>query len=105
MAKEFDKLSVKELDAVIMEAQRVRTVVRERRRIELRREFESTAEAEGMTIAEIAGCRETTPAPKVKAPARYVHPDDASLVWSGLGRMPGLIDAGRTVDEFRIKEL
>ena len=91
MPTDLQNLSVAELDALIERAHAVRETTRERRRLDLKTEIEKKLKDEGFTALEVLGS-------KVKArpeplPAKYADPDEASLTWSGKGRMPGWLQA------------
>lgn len=104
MAKDMERMSVAELDALIEHAQEVREATRSKRRQELKNEIESKLKAEGFTAIEVLGAK-VKPKPE-HLPPRYADPDDPHHTWSGRGRVPGWlqahIDAGHTLDEFLI---
>lgn len=104
MAKDIERMSLAELDALIEHAQEVRDATRARRKQELKAELEAKLKAEGFTPVEVLGA-------KIKAkpehlPPRYADPDDRDHTWSGRGRVPGWLqahlDTGKTLDEFLI---
>lgn len=102
MPATFDGLSVAELDALIERAQVQREETRQRRRQELRVEFEAKLKAEGFTAYEVLGPK-VRPKPE-PMPVKYADPADPALSWSGKGRIPGWlqakIDAGAALGEF-----
>lgn len=100
MSTDIDKLDVTQLDALIAKAQSAKAQLRERRRQDLRAEFERRAAAEGFTIAEIVAAKTA----KARS-AKYAHPTDPSLTWSGLGRVPKWLTklaGGEDIERFRI---
>lgn len=83
----LDLLSDAELHELIVEANNL-VAKRKRNRITaVRKEIREAAKAEGFTIEELFGIGQV-PAAKSSLPAKYRHPDDASLTWSGRGRRP-----------------
>lgn len=106
MATDLKKLTVAELDALIEHAQSVREETRERRRAELKSELEQRLKDEGFSAIEVLGAK-VKPKPQ-PLPAKYADPNDASLTWSGKGRMPGWlqakIDDGAPLEAFAIQE-
>ena len=105
MSKDLERMSVPELDALIVRAQLVREETRDRRRTELKSEIVSKLKSEGFTAIEVLGAKVK---PKSQTlPPKYIDPNDATLTWSGKGRMPGWlqdkIHAGTTLDAFLLK--
>lgn len=104
MSQDLERMSVPELDALIERARIVREETRDRRRGELKSEIEGKLKSEGFTAIEVLGAK-LKPKPQT-LPAKYADPDDATMTWSGKGRMPGWlqgrIDAGATLDVFLI---
>ncbi len=102
---DLKNMTVAELDALIERARIAREETRERRRIELKSELEQRLKDEGFLAIEVLGAR-VKPKPQA-LPAKYVDPDDASLTWSGKGRMPGWLqvklDAGAELVQFLVK--
>ena len=101
MAKDMERMSVAELDALIEHAQEVREATRNKRRQELKAEIEAKLKAEGFSAVEVLGAK-AKPKPE-HLPPRYA---DATHTWSGRGRVPGWLqahlDAGHSLDEFLI---
>lgn len=59
-----------------------------RRIKELRADVEAMLAKEGYTIADLFDAKGKKSASRVKGPAKYRHPENASLTWSGRGRQP-----------------
>ena len=97
---DIDKLDVKQLDALIVKAQTAKAQLRERRRQELRAEFERRSASEGFTLTEVVSAkRQPTRA------AKYAHPTDPALTWTGLGRVPKWLTklaGGEGIERFRV---
>ena len=105
MPRDLETMSVAELDALIERARVARQETRDRRRFELKDEIEGKLKSEGFTAIEVLGAR-VKPKPQ-PLPAKYADSDDASLTWSGKGRMPGWLqtklDAGAKLEQFLVK--
>ena len=105
MPTDLQKMTVAELDTLIEHAHTVREATRERRRQDLKGEIEKKLKDEGFSALEVLGAK-MKPKPE-PLPAKYADPGDASLTWSGKGRMPGWlqakIDAGAVLESFLIK--
>ncbi len=88
---DLKRMSVAELDALISKAQCVRQETREKRRLELKGEFEARLKEEGFSAIEVLGAK-VKPKPQM-LPAKYADADDPSHTWSGKGRVPGWLQA------------
>jgi DNA-binding protein H-NS len=101
----LEKLSSKELDELILKAQAVKATARDRKRSELRTQIDAMLQDEGFTIGDLYGQRGGRAKGQVSV-ARYAHPDNPSLTWTGRGRKPNwLIEAisnGATMEELAI---
>jgi len=68
-------------------------------------EAKKVAAEHGFSLDELLG--ETQPAKKAQRPAKYAHPENPEITWSGMGRQPGWIKealaAGKSLDVFLIK--
>lgn len=79
-----------------------------RRRESARRELEQLARDRG--FSSLADVVESAPAKRGKSAAtgaaKYRHPENAAVTWSGRGRRPGWVNealaAGRSLDDLRI---
>ncbi len=106
-AKDLSKMSPKELDELIQEAQAVKAGARDRARSTLRAKFDTDLAREGFTINEVypgrGGARKNAGGASV---ARFRHPDNPAMTWTGRGRKPNwLVDAlkrGAKMDSFAI---
>jgi DNA-binding protein H-NS len=120
MAIDLNALSPKELDTLIAEAKRRKTVLRKRKPIAaIRKRIIDFATAEGYTIEELfgggkAGGARKAPAKKAagrklgKVPPKYRNPANPSETWTGRGKQPRWLAAqvakGKKVEDFLIKK-
>jgi len=121
MTIELERLSPRELDALINKAKKRKTVLGKRKPIAaVRRKVAALAKAEGYTIDELFGTGGATAsrAPKARKAAaprkaakkvapKYRNPANAKETWSGRGKQPRWLAAqtakGRKLEEFLIK--
>jgi DNA-binding protein H-NS len=103
---DLKRMTVSELDALIAKAQTVREETREKRRLELKVEFEARLKDEGFSAIEVLGAR-LKPKPQ-PLPVKYADPADPSHTWSGKGRVPGWLqanlDAGAALNKFLVNK-
>lgn len=103
---DLKRMTVSELDALIAKAQSVREETREKRRLEIKSEFETRLKEEGFSAIEVLGAK-LKPKPQ-PLPAKYADPADPSHTWSGKGRAPGWLqaklDAGAPLARFLIEK-
>ena len=96
---ELDKMSKEDLakeraaaEERLKQIQKAEAKYDGRRLKELRGDIEKILSDEGYSMADLVqgrpGARKA-PAGVAKAPAKYRHPENASLTWSGRGRQPG----------------
>ena len=97
-------LSLAELKKLEKDVGKAIATFEERQKAEARAEAEAVAKKFGFVLADLL----ETGAPKRKtAPAaRYRHPENPLVTWSGLGRKPGWITeglaAGKKLEDFAI---
>jgi len=122
MAIDLNSLSAKELDALIAQAKKRKTVLGKRKPIAtVRAKLTQLARAEGYTVAELFGGaaprtaaapaakpRTTTKGRKLGAVApKYRNPANPKDTWAGRGKPPRWLAAelaqGRTLEEFLIR--
>ncbi len=104
MAKlNLDKLSVDELQQLQKDAAKAIANYEERKRTEALAELEKVAQKHGYKLADLAGGKK---AAKAASPAKYRHPENPALTWTGRGRQPKWIkeglEAGKSLDDFAI---
>lgn len=122
MPIDLNRLSPKELDALISQAKKRKTTLSKRKPIAVvRSKLSQLAKAEGYTVAELFGG--TAPAGKPAAPAKarkttagrklgkvapkYRNPANPKDTWTGRGKQPRWLATetakGRKLDEFLIQ--
>lgn len=105
MAIDLDAMSLEELKALRKDIERAIVSFEGRKKAEARVALEAKARELGFSLAEIA---DAAPTRKARAPvaAKYAHPENSSVTWSGRGRKPAWIvealAAGRSINEFLI---
>ena len=97
-------LSLKELKQLQRDVERAIASYEDRQKAEARAELEAKAKEMGFTLAEVMGIE----AKKTRAPAqaKYQHPENPALTWSGRGRKPqwfaDALAAGKTPEDLSI---
>ena len=83
---DLNALSVKELKQLQRDVEKAIASFEDRQKAEARAELEAKAKEMGFTLAELMGLE----AKKTRAPAqaKYQHPENPALTWSGRGRKP-----------------
>lgn len=125
MALDLNSMSAKELESLIAQAKKRRTVLSKRKPVSaVRKRLEQIARAEGYSIAELFGARGDAPAAPAtartartgtrkpskmagsKVAPKYRNPANEQETWSGRGKQPRWLAAytaqGRALEEFRI---
>jgi DNA-binding protein H-NS len=99
---DLEKLSVEELKKLQKDAAKAVASFEDRKRSGVIAELEAVAQKHGYKLADLAGGKKA----KVASPAKYKHPEDSSLTWSGRGRQPNWIkdglSAGKSLIDFAI---
>ena len=125
MSIDLNSLSAKELDSLISQAKKRKTLLGKRKPVAtVRQKLTALAKAEGYTIAELFGGaapRATPPAAKAtgtkahpskgrklgKVAAKYHNPANPAQTWAGRGQQPKWLAEetakGRALDEFLIR--
>ena len=101
MSIDINSLSARELDSLINQAKKRKTVLKKRKPIAtVRARLKSAAAAEGYTIEELFGtgtatATRATKAPRaprkgtgVKVPPKYRNPANPEQTWTGRGKQP-----------------
>lgn len=123
MSIDLNTLSAKELDALIQQAKKRKTVISKRKPIAaVRRKLAALARADGYSIAELFGGAAVAPAAKVasakvrtstkgrklgKVAPKYRNPANPAQTWAGRGQQPKWLAVetgkGRALEEFLIR--
>ena len=103
---EFDieALSLKELKSLQKDLAKAISTFEDRHRSDARSKLELIAKEMGYSLAELIGIDvKPTRAP---AAAKYRHPDNAALTWSGRGRKPlwfvAALEAGKSPEDMSV---
>ncbi len=99
----LDKMSVAELKQLQKDTEKAIENYAARKREEALVELEQVAQKHGFKLSELVGGKRTGNA---QGPAKYRHPENASLTWTGRGRQPKWIkeglEAGKSLEDFAI---
>jgi DNA-binding protein H-NS len=102
---DLDHLSLPELKKLEKDVAKAIATFEDRQKAEARAEAEAVAKRFGFSLAELL---DTAPPTTKKAPpeAKYRHPENPAVTWSGRGRKPGWIAeglaAGKALEDFAI---
>jgi DNA-binding protein H-NS len=104
MARDLDRMSLKELQELELKVKKARAGVQDRSRAELRKKIETMVADAGFRMSEIFGGRGGKGR---TVAAKYANPDDPSETWTGRGRKPRWLAAklkeGGKIEKFLIK--
>ena len=104
MAKELDRMSLRELQELELKVRKARANVHERSRSDVRKKVEAIIADAGFKVTDIFGGRGGKGR---TVAAKYANPDDPSETWTGRGRKPRWLTAklqeGGKVDKYLIK--
>jgi DNA-binding protein H-NS len=84
---ELNSMSLDQLKILKKDIEKAITSFEARRLAEARKALEAKAAELGMSLAEIMGGKPSKAA-KAAVAAKYAHPENASMTWSGRGRAP-----------------
>lgn len=104
MSIDLSALSLAELQSLQKDVVKAIATFEGRRRQEALAAMEAAAQEHGFALAELI---DGAPAKKRKpARAKYAHPENAAVTWTGRGRMPKwvveFLAKGRTLDDLAI---
>lgn len=104
MAKELDRMSLRELQEHELKVKKALVMAQDRNRAELRKKIETMVADAGFKMSDIFGGRGGKGR---TVAAKYVNPDDPSETWTGRGRKPRWLNAkiqeGAKIEKFLIK--
>ena len=83
---DLEALSLSELKKIQKDIAKAISTYQDRQKAEARAKVEALARELGYSLAELVGTE--TKIARVPAPAKYRHPENPALTWSGRGRKP-----------------
>ena len=100
----LEAMSLKELRQLQRDLTKAISTFEDRHKAEARAKLEAIANEMGYTLADLIGVEvKTTRAPAV---AKYRHPENAALTWSGRGRKPqwfaAALASGKSADDLAV---
>lgn len=102
---DLNALSLDQLKQLKKDLEKAITSFEARRISEARKALEAKAAELGMSVSEIMGGKPTKGA-KAAVAAKYAHPENSSITWSGRGRKPKWVEAalaaGKTMADLEI---
>ncbi len=101
---DLEALSLGELKKMQKDVAKAISTFEDRQKAEARAKVEALARDLGYTLAELVGTE--TKSSRAPAAAKYRHPENSALTWSGRGRKPQwfveALAAGKTAEELAI---
>ncbi|MBL4929456.1 H-NS histone family protein [Fuscibacter oryzae] len=101
---DLEALSLKELQQLQKDLTKAISSYEDRQRAEARAKLDAIAKEMGYSLAELIGVE--VKASRAPAVAKYRHPENATLTWSGRGRKPqwfvAALDAGNIPQDLAI---
>lgn len=101
---DLEALSLGELKKMQKDVAKAISTFEDRQKAEARAKVEALARDLGYSLAELVGSE--TKSPRAPAAAKYRHPENPALTWSGRGRKPqwfvDALSAGKTASELAI---
>ena len=100
----IEAMSLKELKSLQKDLARAISTFEDRQKSDARSKLEGIAKEMGYSLAELVG----TDVKPTRAPAaaKYRHPDNSDLTWSGRGRKPlwfvAALDAGKSPEDLAV---
>lgn len=105
MTIDLKAMNVAELEALQGQIAEELEARRRDERQSLIEEFRSKAKALGISMEELMGARKGK-ARAAKGAAKFAHPEDASLTWSGKGKRPRWLNewlaSGKSMDDLKV---
>jgi DNA-binding protein H-NS len=100
----LEAMSLKELRQLQKDLTKAISTYEDRHKAEARTKLEAIAKEMGYSLAELIGIE--VKATRAPALAKYRHPENAALTWSGRGRKPQwfveALDAGKSASDLAI---
>lgn len=97
-------LSLSELKKMQKDVAKAISTFEDRQKAEARAKMEALARDLGYSLAELVGTE--TKSSRAPAPAKYRHPENPALTWSGRGRKPqwfvAALEAGSVAEDLAI---
>jgi DNA-binding protein H-NS len=104
MAKELDRMSLRELTELELKVKKARASVQDRSRSDVRKKVEQIIAEAGFKVSDIFGGRGGKGR---TVAAKYANPDNPSETWTGRGRKPRWLTAklqeGGKIEKYLIK--
>jgi DNA-binding protein H-NS len=101
---DLEALSLRELKKMQKDVAKAISTFEDRQKAEARAKVEALARDLGYSLAELVGTE--TKASRAPAAAKYRHPENPALTWSGRGRKPQwfveALEAGKTASDLAI---
>jgi len=101
---DLEALSLTELRKLHKDIAKAITTYEDRQKAEVRAKVEAFAKDLGYSLAELMG--EDAKSKRAPAPAKYRHPENQALTWSGRGRKPlwfvEALSAGKAAEDMAI---
>lgn len=102
---DLSEYSLRELKQLKKDVESAIESYHDRQRQQAVAELEAIAREKGFSLAELAGLAKTRKKPA--SAAKYAHPDNADLTWSGRGRRPRWLEealsSGRSLEDLLIR--
>ena len=100
----LEEMSLKELRQLGKDLAKAISTYEDRHKVEARTKLEAIAKEMGYSLADLIGVE--IKATRAPAAAKYRHPENAALTWSGRGRKPqwfaAHIDAGKDPSDLAV---
>jgi DNA-binding protein H-NS len=103
---DLSKLSIEELETLAKDIQTEVTARREAERQRVLAQMRELAAGLGLTLEEVVRLERSKGGAAAGGQARYRHPEDPNLVWSGRGKRPAWLTealaAGKSLEDFAV---
>src|SRR6185295_20189837 len=103
---DLSKLSIEELESLAKDIQTEVTNRREAERQRVLGQMRELAASLGLTLEEVVRLERSNKGSTGGGQAKYRHPNDPSLTWSGRGKRPAWVNealaAGKSLDDFAV---